>query len=262
MFSSQRKLPVALKALPGSVRDVKSLKNIIKKMNLSNHIVVLDRGFASYYLPELLREKEIQFILPLRRNFKVINYEEELTDSFSYRKRGINCGRSKISGHFLYLFEDVKLRAEEETTFIALMEEGKRKRVDLDKERRKFGKIAIFSSLDVSAREIYLLYKEREEVEVAFDAMKNELENDKLYLSHDDAVRGYFFISFISLYFYFRVLEMLRERGLVGKTSVNELLFELSKVYLVCYNDGETDLSEIPRKVVELNKVLGLKLIP
>ena len=55
---------------------------------------------------------------------------------------------------------------------------------------------------------------------------------------------------------------MLRERGLVGKTSVNELLFELSKVYLVCYNNGETDLSEIPRKVVELNKALGLKLIP
>lgn len=55
---------------------------------------------------------------------------------------------------------------------------------------------------------------------------------------------------------------MLRERGLVGKISVNELLFELSKVYLACYNDGETDLSEIPQKVVELNKALGQKLIP
>jgi hypothetical protein len=33
------------------------------------------------------------------------------------------------------------------------------------------------------AKEIYLLYKEREDVEMAFDAMKNELENDKIYLS-------------------------------------------------------------------------------
>jgi len=262
IFSSQRRLPVALKALPGSLRDVKALKNIIKEMDLSNHIVVLDRGFASYYLPELLGEREIKFILPLRRNFKIIKYEERLNELFSYRKRGINCGRMRYGEMFIYLFEDVKLRAEEETTFIEMIEEGRRKRADFNRERKKFGKIAILSNIDLPAKEIYLLYKEREDVEMAFDAMKNELENDKIYLSNDDAVRGYFFISFISLYFYFKILEMMRERGLVGKMSVNEILFELSKVYLVRYSDGEMGLSEIPKKVEEINKILGLKLIP
>jgi hypothetical protein len=55
---------------------------------------------------------------------------------------------------------------------------------------------------------------------------------------------------------------MMRERGLVGKMSVNEILFELSKVYLVRYSDGEMGLSEIPKKVEEINKILKLKLIP
>ncbi|MDH7507479.1 MAG: IS1634 family transposase, partial [Candidatus Thermoplasmatota archaeon] len=86
--------------------------------------------------------------------------------------------------------------------------------------------------------------------------------NDKCYLSDDDAVRGYFFISFISLYLYFRLLGMLRQRDLVGKVSVQELLFEFSKVYLVYYNDGRKRLSEIPARVEKLEKMLGLKLFP
>ena len=36
--------------------------------------------------------------------------------------------------------------------------------------------------------------------------MKNELENDKTYLG-DDTVRG-FFILFLSLYLYYRILKM------------------------------------------------------
>jgi len=33
------------------------------------------------------------------------------------------------------------------------------------------------------------MWKDRENIEVAFDALKNELENDKTYLDDDDAVR-------------------------------------------------------------------------
>jgi transposase len=109
---------------------------------------------------------------------------------------------------------------------------------------------------------VYLLYKEREEIEIAFDAMKNELENDKSYLADDDAVRGYFFISFISLYLYFHILNLLRQRGLEGKMSVGEVLFELPKVSLVYYLDGEKKLSEIPRRAEEINDLLELNLFP
>jgi hypothetical protein len=92
--------------------------------------------------------------------------------------------------------------------------------------------------------------------------MKNEMENDKTYLSDDDSVRGYFFISFISLYLYFRILNILRQKNLIGKISVQELLFELSKVYLIYYNDDKKRLSEITKKAEKLNKLLELNLFP
>lgn len=109
--------------------------------------------------------------------------------------------------------------------------------------------IAILSNIDDGGERIYLLYKEREEVELAFDAMKNELEEDKTYLSDDDAVRGHFFVTFVSLYLYFMVLELLRKAEIIEKVFVNELLFNLSRVSLAYHTVGTRRLTEIPAKV-------------
>ncbi|MDP2844537.1 MAG: transposase, partial [Candidatus Methanoperedens sp.] len=196
-FSMDKQLPVLLKPLPGSVRDVKALRTVIDEVNAKDSTVVIDRGFASYVVPDLLTEFDFNFILPLRRNFTEIDYDRKLDYTFSYRKRGIKWGRKRIGTNFLYLFEDVKLRAEEETTFINLMNEKKRNIEEYKEESKKFGKIAILSNRDKDGETIYLMWKDRENIEVAFDALKNELENDKTYLNDDDAVRGYFFISFL-----------------------------------------------------------------
>lgn len=264
IFSQDMNIPVAIKVLPGSIRDIKSFKYMIDEMNLSSSVIVLDRGFASYDLPGLLKEKKMKFILPLRRNFEMIDYSviTENCNCFTYRNRGIYWGSKKIDSNFLYLFEDVKLRAEEETVFIDLRSSGIKDKDDLLKEKNKFGRIAILSNIEDDGKNIYSLYKSREEVEIAFDSMKNEMENDKTYLSDDDSVRGYFFISFISLYLYFRILNILRQRDLIGKISVQELLFELSKVYIIYYNDGKKRLSEITKKAERLDKLLELNLFP
>jgi transposase len=185
----------------------------------------------------------------------------KLEDAFTYRGKGIKWGRKKRGKNFLYLFEDVKLRAEEKTTFIQQMEEEKRDRADYAEESRKFGKIAILSNLDESGEEIYKKYKERENVETAFDAMKNEMENDKTYLGDDDAVRGYFFISFISLYLYYKILKLLKEKDLVGKVSVGEVLLEFSKVYEITTGEKKK-LSEIPKRVEKLADLLELDIFP
>jgi hypothetical protein len=84
--------------------------------------------------------------------------------------------------------------------------------------------------------------------------MKNKLENDKSYLSDDDAVKGYFFIS---LYVYSRIHEILREKGLAGKISVNEVLFELSKVNMI----DSKKLSDAQAGVIRLVNELGLSVL-
>ena len=129
------------------------------------------------------------------------------------------------------------------------------------KERNRLGKFAILSNLRFDPNEIYELYKPRDEVEVAFDAMKNELENEKAYLHTIDCLEGYFFISFISLYMYFSILKALKEKDLSDKTSVNEALFELSKIHVVA--DGtKRSVAEISDKSQKIADAFGLKLYP
>ena len=126
----------------------------------------------------------------------------------------------------------------------------------------RLGKISLISNIGKAPDEIYLIYKEREDIEQCFDAMKNEMENDKTYLRDNDAIRGYFFVSFIALYIHYRLLEILRINDLIGKYSVNELLFELSKVYAVEYSDNKIEFNEIPKKVESLLKKINMDILP
>jgi len=72
--------------------------------------------------------------------------------------------------------------------------------------------------------------KGTEDIELAFDAMKNELESDKPYSRYEAAVRGYFFITFLlALQVYFKILQRLRAKGLTTRIAVDETLFELQR---------------------------------
>ena len=76
----------------------------------------------------------------------------------------------------------------------------------LEKKRKLAGIICLVSDMDKEGIDVFDLYKGREDVELGFDAMKNELESDKTYLRSNDAVRGYFFVTFLALRIYFMIL--------------------------------------------------------
>ncbi|MGC8630183.1 MAG: IS1634-like element ISFac6 family transposase, partial [Thermoplasmata archaeon] len=164
----------------------------------------------------------------------------------------------KIGEYYLYLYEDVKMKGEEFSNLI----ESKSKGNKVEIEENKLGKIAMLTNMLMAGDQIYELYKQREEIEQAYDGMKNELENDKTYLQDDNTLRGYFFITFVSLYLYFRVMNKINKADLTRDLSVNELLFELSKIYLQEYSDGKTAYSEIPKKVERLITKIGLDILP
>ena len=156
------------------------------------------------------------------------------------------------------MYEDARLRGEEISNSIVARTVNPH--IKIHEERP--GKISIVSNLEKTPDQIYLIYKEREDIEPAFDAMKNEMENDRTCLRDNDAIRGYFFVSFISLYIHYRILEMLRINDLIGKYSVNELLFELSKVYAVQYSDGKMEFSEIPKRIETIMKKMNMDILP
>ncbi len=185
----------------------------------------------------------------------------DLDRSFMFNNRGINSGVKDLGGKYLYMYGDTSLRAEEETNMIREIGIGEKKQKDLIAERDRLGKFAILSNLRSDPKEIYELYKSREEVEAAFDSMKNELENDKSYLHTTDGIRGYFFISFVSLYIYFSILEALKEKKLSQKISVKDALFELSKTYVIA-DGARRSVAEIPDRSQKIADAFGLKIYP
>ena len=77
-------------------------------------------------------------------------------------------------------------------------------------------------------------------------------------MRNDDSLRGYVFVSFISLIAYYRILKLLREKKINTRISVKDALLQLSKIYLADVGD-RVIMAEIPKKVRELAEILGME---
>ena len=208
-----------------------------------------------------LSEEKIDFVLPTRRNSHYYDVRIHLTDHFRYHKRLIECGKRKVGEIYLYKFEDLDLKLEETKTLYQRLDEGRIDKDELHEKLKRTGIILILSSKNMPTQEMYELYKKRERVEKLFDAYKNVLDADRLYLQDDESVFGHVFISFLSLYAYCKLEEMLKKAELSRKMSPCDLLLQYSKVYHVKIGD-RTLISEVPNKVRDLDSKLGLNLFP
>nr|QNO51442.1 hypothetical protein OGFGKJAA_00007 [Methanosarcinales archaeon ANME-1 ERB6] len=261
LYSVDKGLPTMIRALPDSIKDITSLYNSLRESGIEGEILILDRGFFSKDVVAFLLEQETSFLLPARRNTKLYDIRIHLTGHFFYRERLIRFGKRRVEGYFLYLFEDAVLRVEEEKTLYKRLDEETIDKGKLGRGLKRAGRILLISDLDKEGGEIFMMYKQRGGVENQFDTYKNVLDADRMYLQDDESVFGHLFTSFLALYGYCTLETVLKEAGLLRKFSPMDLLEEFSKVYIV--TDGEQEIiSEIPRKVAELDKLLGIDVFP
>nr|AAU82312.1 conserved hypothetical protein [uncultured archaeon GZfos14B8] len=261
LYSVDNGLPTMIKALPGSIKDITSLYNSLREIGIEGKILILDRGFFSKDVVAFLLEQKTSFLLPARRNSKLYDIRIHLTGHFFYRERLIRFGKRRVEGYFLYLFEDAVLRMEEEKTLYKRLDEETIDKEKLGRGLKRAGRILLISDLDKEGGEVFMMYKQRGGVENQFDTYKNVLNADRMYLQDDESVFGHLFTSFLALYGYCTLETVLKEAGLLRKFSPMDLLEEFSKVYIV--TDGEQEvISEIPRKVAELDKLLGIDVFP
>ena len=254
-------LPTMIRLIPGSVRDITSLYGSLEEIGLQGKILILDRGFYSLYVIDFLREKQVFFVLPTRRNNSLYTVRIHVNQHLFYHERLIKYGKRRHDGFFLYLFEDVQLRLEEEKHLYSMLDE---QRVDKDKlkvKMKRAGRILIVSNLDVSPEEIFLLYKKRDGVENLFDVYKTMLQADRTYLRDNESIFGHAFISFLSLYAYSSIHQLIKKAGLESKLSPLDVLEQYSKVYQVDCGDT-VRLSEVPKKVRLLDEKLGTNIFP
>lgn len=253
-FSLEDMLPSGVEVYWGSMKDITTIKDFLDRFRKRNIGFILDRGFWSEELVDDFRREGINYVIPLRKNSRLMDLRYvRWRKPFTYRQRTVRWGRKKTELGYVYFFYDPQLRGEEETALLRRVEQGMT--LEEFEERKKVaGVIALLSNLEMNGEEIFDLYKGREDVEIAFDAMKNYLDADKTYMRADEAVRGYFFVTLLALRIYFSVLRRLRERELTNKISVEEVFFELSKVQKIVEPSREY-FAMIPkraRRIMEL----------
>ena len=98
-------------------------------------------------------------------------------------------------------------------------------------------------------------------IEHGFNAMKNEMENDKTYLRRDESVREYFFISFLYLYFYYNIFVIMKAADLTEEFFMKDALLWHSRVYMT--DDGGREIMiKVPTSVEKLDKMAGTNIFP
>lgn len=252
-FSHDRSMPVFFRVIPGSIHEINTLEILAEELGKGRMILVLDKGFSSTDVFKRLF-KVVRFIIPLKRDSPRINYDARLGDFFMYRDRPIRYTSYKSRRYFIYLYEDLSLKVEEQKTYYTLLSKGKK----ADFKEHWAGKIALISNSRMPPKDAYDMWKSRDQVEKSFNVLQNMLETDRPYVQKEETFKGYLFASFIALIAYYFVLKELKKADINDKVSVSDTLLELSKIYKI--NMGKKEiLTERSKRARKLMNKLGIE---
>ena len=87
LFSAQLKQPVYFRLINGNITDSKSMSLCVKEMNIKDVIYIADKGFYSAENTKELNQEGLQYILPLHRNNKLIDFEPLQKSNFKKEDR-------------------------------------------------------------------------------------------------------------------------------------------------------------------------------
>lgn len=252
-FSTATDLPVGVDVFWGSMKDITTFQEFLELLGPEEVGFIVDRGLFSEEIINQFRRDGINYVVPLRKNSTLIDLRWlNWQQGFTYRDRSIRWARRHTDLGTVYIFDDPKLRGDQEQALLRRNAKGELSNEEYVEKQKQAGIVAILSDLNRSGEEIYDLYKSRHDVELAFDAMKNQLDADKTHLQSDEALRGYFFVTFLALRIYFAVLTRLREAEKTSKISVEEVFYELSKIERIKEPNGKETYAQIPKKTRDL----------
>ncbi|MGH7238906.1 MAG: transposase, partial [Candidatus Saccharimonadales bacterium] len=266
-YSPDNYMPAYYRLFNGNLKDVTMVSTALRESGYTNALVVADKGFYSQANIKLLEEENLKFIIPLRRNSKLIKnnrYKQMLgsQNHFFYERRLIHFDSYKIAGgKQIYLYIDEPMMLKEKSDYIHRMTKspGQYSEQDYKEKLPKFGSFAVISNQKEEAEEIFLRYKSRCGVEVLFDGVKNILGNDHTYMQNDEALEGWMFINHLALQVHHKIYSILKEKKLLSKYSIRDFISFLADIRKVKIND-EWVLEPTIDKQKKLMKELGVSI--
>lgn len=263
-FSCEAKLPTYYRIIAGNVRDISAFKLSIFEAGIENVVVVADKGFASEANFNMLNEAGIKYVMPLKRNSALFDTARLETGN-----------KADLDGYFIFngrpiwhyslgdiiVFLDSDLKAREEKKYLSNIEKNKDGYTieNFITNQYKFETIAIKTNTFKTPQETYNIYKERMEIEQAFDFLKNLLEQDKSYVQNDKSLEAWTFINHISLMLNYKIYNLLRRKDFLSKLSVADFISHLKYIFKVKIN-GSWCLSETTKKTRDILETMDLHI--
>lgn len=262
--------PVYYRLLPGNIREVSAMKNLITLCGLKDCIHIADKGFYSESNISSLEIKNMEYIIPLRRDNKLIDYSQlkdiEFTGNyFEYDGKFIFHTESvKTENRTIELFYDSRLKELEKTDYLKRIRTVPEKysKENFNEKLSSMGTLALIHNTDKSTQDIYTEYKNRGEIEQFFDHLKNTLDASTSNMQREESLNGWMFINHISMLIIYELFEILKttplnkKQMLNHKYSIQDVIMHLQSLKKIKYDKNKSIITE-PNK---LTKVLLNKL--
>ena len=255
---SPNKMPVYFKANAGDQTDISVIKDAIREAGTENVIMIADKGFGSDENFSLYKDNGIDYIVPLKRNDSCIDYSEienkgirAYTGTFSFNGRSIfwmkqqeieiekKRGRPKageknykVKKDLIITYMDQTMKTKEISDYSKRMSCGKAgySLADLQKKESGMGTLTLRSCVDLDPQKLYETYKEREIIEDANKAYKHVLDDTASWMQDEKAYQGWLFLNHISLMLYYRLFNPIKEKGLVSRYAVEDVVAMMKRV--------------------------------
>jgi len=105
----------------------------------------------------------------------------------------------------------------------------------------RMGKFLLVYQGNYTGLECLMYYRERDNIEKAFEMLKNDLEIFPLRGKRVETIRGTIFVQFIALIMRLAMLKKMRESGLLKKYSLDMAIIELEKLHIIEKDDGSIE---------------------
>ena len=267
-FSVDMRLPLYYRILPGKIKDIKAFKLSLEELNIPDVTIIVDKGFYSESNVNKLKEADLKFILPLKRNSKLIQYDiikkgdkRAFEGFFKFQKRIIWYYTYEIDGQKVNVYVDERLKNDEEKDYLERVDKLP-ENYDMDTffdKQFHFGTIALLHNTEKDAETVFVQYKSRREIEEMIDVMKNILKADNSYMQNEKAFETWMFITYISLHWYYKIYQLLAKYELTSRYSVMDFIIFLREIRKVKIN-GKWQLAEITKHAAQLLEKINMHI--
>ena len=258
LFSLDHDSPAYFRILPGAINSVASLKISIEESGAKRIVLVADTGFYSSTNIRELDSTGMSFIIPLRRNSRLIDYSQSGEKHFMFQDHPVFYRKYSHEDLSIFTFRNDFLKAEEEKDFLS--RNGKVSESVLAKARERMGTISVITNLRVSGEIVYDMLKSRSEIEQSYDTFKNTIHADRTYMRDDFQLQGWMFVNFIALILHYRIYSLLKSHDMLKRYSPRDVLEHLERISKLKIGE-EWMISEIPKKSKTVIEGLGIPIM-